>query len=145
MDSGKPKNRLSDSPVPIRLELSALWVSLMFCYVYGDLFGFFEQSTITHIAAGKAGPIGTQTGLLGAATSVAIPSLMVFLTLVLRPGLSRWSNIILGAAYTVIIIITMPGAWKFYQFLGGIEAILALVIVWYGWNWPRQEAPRPTA
>jgi len=128
---------LSDTQVPVRLKLSALWVSLMFCYVYGDLFGFFEQQTITEIASGKAGMIGTQGGLLAAAISVAIPSLMVILTLVLKPGASRWSNIVLGAVYTVIIIITMPGAWRFYVFLGVIEAVLSVSIVWYAWTWPR--------
>jgi hypothetical protein len=128
---------LSDAQVPVRLKLSALWVSLMFCYVYGDLFGFFERQTITAIAAGKAGMIGTQAGLLAAAISVAIPSLMVILTLVLKPGASRWSNIVLGAVYTVIIVITMPGAWRFFVFLGVIEAVLSVCIVWYAWTWPR--------
>jgi hypothetical protein len=125
----------------VRLKLSALWVSLMFCYVYGDLFGFFEQKNLSEIVSGQAGFIGTQAGLLAAAVSVAIPSLMVFLTLVVKTSASRWSNIVLGAVYAVIIIATMPGAWMFYLFLGGIEAVLSVGIVWYAWTWPRQEGP----
>ena len=139
LDNGS-KSILSDTKVPVRLKLSALWVSLMFCYVYGDLFGFFEQKTITEIASGHAGPIGTQAGLLAAAPSVAIPSLMVYFTLALKSSVSRWSNIILGVIYTAIIIITMPGAWIFYIFLGFIEAFLSLTIVCYAWYWPRQNA-----
>jgi hypothetical protein len=135
------ENILSDQKVPVRLKLSALWTSIMFCYVYGDLFGFFKQETVTEIASGRAGPIGTQAGLLAAAISVAIPSLMVFLTLALKPRASRWSNIILGVLYTMIIGITMPGAWIFYFFLGIIEAMLTLTVVWYAWNWPSQELP----
>jgi len=135
------KGGLSDAKLPVRLKLSALWVSLMFCYVYGDIFGFFEQTNITEIASGHAGTMGTQAGLLAAATSVAIPSLMVFLTLALQPVASRWANIILGLLYTVIILITMPGAWLFYIFLGVIEAVLCLIIVWYAWNWPRHQTP----
>ncbi len=133
----KTSGILSDVKVHVRLKLSALWVSLMFCYVYGDLFGFFKQSTIADIAAGKAGFIGTQTGLLVSAIVVAIPALMVFLSLVLRPSVSRWSNVTLGLLYTVIIIATMPGTWLFYQLLGVVEAALSLSIVWNAWHWPR--------
>jgi hypothetical protein len=58
---------------------------------------------------------------------------------VLKPRLNRWLNIILGATYTVIILITMPGAWVFYIFLGVIEIVLTMLVVWYAWNWPRQD------
>jgi hypothetical protein len=135
------KGILTDTKVQVRLKLSALWVSLMFCYVYGDLFGFFEQKNLSEIVSGQAGFIGTQAGLLAAALSVAIPSLMVFLTLVLKTSASRWANIVLGAVYTVIIIATMPGAWMFYVFLGVIEAVLSVAIVGYAWTWPRQDVP----
>ncbi len=112
----------------------------MLFYVYGDLFGFFKQRTLTDIISGKAGLIATQPGLLGAAVSVAIPGLMVVLSLVLQPNVSRWFNIILGVIYTVISIITMPGAWTYYIFLGVLEAVLTLMIVWYAWHWPRERA-----
>jgi hypothetical protein len=35
---------------------------------------------------------------------------MVFLTLVLKPAVSRWSNIALGSVYTVVMLITLPAA-----------------------------------
>jgi hypothetical protein len=38
------------------------------------------------------------------------------------------------------MLITMPGAWAFYIFLGVVEVVLTALIVWYAWNWPRQEA-----
>ena len=136
MDDEKATGTLSDVKVPVRMKLSALWASLMFCYVYGDLFGFFKQTTIADVASGKAGFIGTQTGLLVSAIVVTIPALMVFLSLALRPGICRWSNVSLGLLYTVIILATMPGAWMFYQFLGVVEAALSLLIAWYAWNWP---------
>jgi hypothetical protein len=128
---------LSDVKIHVKTKLSALWTTVVLCYIYGDLFGFFRQSTLTDIVAGKAGFIGTQNGLLGAAVSVAIPSVMVFLSFALAPPVSRWANIILGAAYTIIIIATMPGAWFFYVFLGVVEVILTTLIVWYAWTWPR--------
>lgn len=131
---------LSDMTVHVKLKLSALWATTVLCYIYGDLFGFFKQQTLAEIVSGKAGPIGTQAGLLAAALSVAMPSSMVILTLVIKPRLSRWLNIILGIAYTIIMLATMPGAWMYYVFLGVIEIVLTLLIVWYAWHWPKQES-----
>jgi hypothetical protein len=90
---------------------------------------------------GKMVPLGptTQGVLLFTSGMMAIPSVMVFLSLALKPNLNRWVNIILGVVYTVIILITMPDAWAFYIFLGIVEVVLTALIVWYAWNWPRQE------
>ncbi len=131
---------LSDMTIHVKLKLSALWATTVLCYIYGDLFGFFKQETLTEIVSGKAGPIGTQAGLLAAALSVAIPSAMVILSLVLKPVISRWANIILGVAYTIIMLVTLQGAWMYYVFLGVIEIVLTLLIVWYAWHWPKQES-----
>jgi hypothetical protein len=34
------------------------------------------------------------------------------------------------------MLITMKGAWLFYQFLGVVEVALTMLIVWHAWNWP---------
>jgi hypothetical protein len=109
----------------------------MLLYIYGDLFGFFEQQTLAQIMAGKAGFIGTQNGLLAAAAVIAVPSVMVFLCLLLPFRVDRWINIFFGAAYTIIILVTLPGSWRFYMFLGVIEAVISLLIIWYSWKWPK--------
>jgi len=130
---------LEDIKVPTRLKLSALWASLMFCYIYGDYFGLYQPGNLRDMLNGQMGPLGptTQGVLLGTAALMALPSLMVFLSLALPVALSRWFNIVLGVAYTVIILVSMPGAWVFYQFLGVIEAVLSLLIAWQAWRWPR--------
>jgi hypothetical protein len=130
-------NPLEDFRIPVKLRLSALWASVMLCYIYGDIFGFFKPGTLADILAGKTGPLGTQPGLFAAALLMAIPSVMVFLTLALAPTASRCANIVLGLLYTAVIIATMPGAWMFYIFLGVVEAVLTLLIVWHAWTWPR--------
>ena len=128
---------LNNGKVDVRLRLSALWVAVMLLYIYGDLFGFFEQKTLAAIVAGQAGFIGTQTGLLAAAAVIAVPSVMVVLSLVLEAQVSRWANVGLGLVYTLVIVVTMPGAWLFYKFLGVVEAVLTLAIAWTAWRWPR--------
>jgi hypothetical protein len=130
---------LVDAPVPVRLKLSALWAAVMFCYVYGDYFDLFKPGKLAAMMAGQT-PVGptTQAKLLAFAVMMAIPSVMVFLSLVLRPGVCRWTNVVLGLVYSAIIVLTMPGAWRFYLFLGCVEIALTLAVAWYAWTWPTQ-------
>jgi hypothetical protein len=109
------------------------------CYLYGDYFGLYVPGSLQSILDGKMGPLGatTQGVLLFTSAMMAIPSLMVALSLLLKPALSRWMNIVFGLVYTAIILMTMPGAWHFYIFLGVIEATLTLIIVWNAWQWPK--------
>ena len=138
----KGETVLDDIKIPVKLKLSALWASVMFCYVYGDYFELYEPGKLREMLEGKMMPLGpvTQGMLLGTSILMAIPAVMVFLSLALRPTPNRWANIILGAIYTLIMVMTMPGAWAFYIFLGVVEVALTALIVWYAWNWPRQEA-----
>jgi hypothetical protein len=130
---------LADQPVHVRVKLSALWAAVMFCYVYGDFFGLFTPGKLAAMMAGRT-PVGptTQAKLLAFALMMSIPSAMVFLSLVLRPSLARWANIVLGLLFSAIILITMPGAWSFYIFLGCVEVTLTLAIAWYAWTWPKR-------
>ncbi|WP_426702730.1 DUF6326 family protein [Rhodanobacter sp. Col0626] len=129
---------LGDIKVHVRFKLSALWAALMFCYIYGDYFGLYVPGKLQGILGGK-GPIGpvSESSLVATALLLAVPGLMVFLSLVLPPRLCRWLNIALGLFYTAIMVLTMPGAWWFYITLGVIEVALSLWVVAYAWRWPR--------
>ena len=133
---------LDDIKIHVKIKMSALWASVMFCYIYGDYFGLYQAGKLQGMLEGKMVPLGpaTQGVLVGTSVMMAIPSVMVFLSLALKPNLNRWVNIILGVIYTLIILITMPGAWAFYIFLGTVDVVLTALIVWYAWNWPKQEA-----
>ncbi|GAA0716444.1 hypothetical protein GCM10009105_22870 [Dokdonella soli] len=142
MDSMKKAGTtLDDIRIHVKMKISALWASLMFCYIYADYFGLYVPGTLQKMLEGKMGPLGptTQGVLLGTSLMMAIPSIMIFLSLVLKPNLNRWLNIIFGAIYTAIILITMWD-WAFYIFFGIIEVLLTGLIAWYAWNWPKQEA-----
>lgn len=143
MDSMKKAGTaLVDIRIPVQMKMSSLWVSAMFCYLYGDYFWLYQPGKLQGMLDGRMEPLGqtTQAMLVGTSLMMAIPSVMVFLSLALKPKLNRRVNIILGAIYTVIILITMQGSWAFVIFLGIIEIVLTALIVWYAWNWPRQEA-----
>lgn len=134
---------LEDIKVPVRLKLSAMWASVMFCYVYVDYFELYVPGKLQGMLGGQIVPLGpvTQGILLGTALMMTIPSLMVFLSLTLGVTLSRWSNIVIGIIYTAIQIMVVSGSsWIFYQFIGILEAALTALIAWVAWSWPKQPA-----
>src|SRR5690348_10867814 len=109
--SGKSASALDDPKINIKLKLAGLWTSTMFCYVYGDFFGLFQPGEVAQLFEGKIPHMGpsTQWLVLFCAVSVTIPALMVVLSLVLKPALNRWLNIVLGLVYTLFMLVTMPG------------------------------------
>ena len=137
----KAGTALDDIKIHVKLKISALWASVMFCYIYADYFGLYVPGALQKMLEGKMGPFGptTQGALVGTSVMMAIPSIMVFLSLAVRANVNRWVNIIFGVIYTVIILITMWD-WAFYIFFGVIEVVLTALIVWYAWNWPKQAA-----
>lgn len=137
-----PGRALQDIKVHVKLKLSALWASVMFCYIYGDYFWLYVPGKLQEMLAGKMAPFGPVTPgiLVGTSVSMAIPAVMIFLSLALKAGLSRWVNIIVGVIYTLFVLVTMPGASAFYYFLGSVDVVLTALIVWYAWTWPKQDA-----
>ena len=98
-------SRFIDHEVGVRLKISALWVVLLFLYAYGDIFGFFKPGQIEDIVSGQISGIDITEGFLFAVSVyVAIASVMIFLTLVLRPAAARWSNVLLAILYVVTIV-----------------------------------------
>lgn len=71
---------LEDYKINIKIKLAARWVSTMLCYIYGDYFGLYRPGTLQSMLDGRMGPLGptTQRVLVGTATLMAIPALMVF-------------------------------------------------------------------
>ena len=135
------RTALEDLKVNVRLRLSALWASVMFLYIYADYFGLHVPGALRSMLDGQMRPLGptTQGALLGAPLMLAIPSIMIFLSVALMPVWARWLNLIFGALYTLIILITMWG-WAFSTVYGIVEITLTSLVVWYAWKWPRATA-----
>jgi len=130
-----------DVRIGVRFKISALWVAMLFLFAYGDIFGSFVPGRIDDIRGGKISGIEiTQTFLLAASVYVAIASLMIFLTLVLRPTVSRWTNIVLPILYIISIVASVVGeSWVYFWFLSIAEGAMLLLIIWYAWRWPTLE------
>lgn len=130
-----------DTKVNVKLKLSALWAALMFIYLYVDFFGLFQPGAIEQILEGKVWVFDiTQTWAVSALILMMIPSLMVFLPLVLMPRVNRWVNIVVAIIYIVVAIGNPIGETWLTIWLGSaVEIVLLALIVWYAWKWPRQE------
>lgn len=113
----------------------------MFYYIYGDYFELYQPGKLQEMLSGRTAlGTATQSTLLGMAAVMAVPSLMIFLSLVLPPAANRWMNIVLGAVYSLIMVLAIQGSWHFYVFLGLVEIVLTLLIIFYAWTWPKQLA-----
>ena len=127
-----------DFPINIKLKISALWAAIMFCYLYGDYIEIYVPGVIAQaMEVSKSNAI--QLEYFAVALLMSIPSVMVFLTLVLKPKLNRWLNILIPALYIALLIaVNTETNWWFYLYLTVLEIIISLVTIWYAWNWPRK-------
>jgi len=134
--------KLQELSVNGRVKISALWTSMLFVFVYVDLFGTFRADFRADLAAGKVGGFTVNQSFLLATTAyILIPALMVFLTLVLRPGATRIANIALAVIYALTIVAGAVGEWNYYILGSAIEVVLLATIVYYAWTWPKETSP----
>ena len=139
----KAKKILQNDKVNVKIILAALWISVMFIYVYADIKTLFQPEIPEQIIAGViAGMTINQMFLFAAAVLMSIPPTMIILTLVLKPGVNRWLNIVVSFLHLVLIIITrfVPGKiWYYYIYYQSLEAVIHILIIWFAWRWPSKE------
>jgi hypothetical protein len=133
---------LEDMKVNVKYKLSALWVAVMFLFIYVDYFSLYEPGVIEDIMAGIVWKFDiTQTWAFSAMVLMTIPTLMIFLSLALAAKANRWTNIIVGALYFVVVVGNVIGeTWAFYILGTVVELVLLALIVGYAWRWPKQGA-----
>jgi hypothetical protein len=138
---------LEDVKVNVKIKLSALWVVLMFLYLYADVLAFYYPGIIKEIMGGQI--VGIRIGklfLLGSAVLMGIPSVMVFLSLVLKAKANRRTNIVLGIFHAGVLLATMfiPAetmeTYPHHLFYLIAEAAFIVLIIRYAWKWPKREA-----
>jgi hypothetical protein len=131
--------------VNARIKISALWASMLFVFVYVDLFSLYRRDVRADLEVGKiSGFTINHAFLLATTVYVVIPSLMVFVALILRPRANRIANIALGIVYALTIIAGAIGEWSYYILGSAIEVALIAAIVYYAWTWPKESRPAST-
>ena len=132
---------LKDFEVNIKIKLAALWTATTFCYLYGDYYELYTPGKIESLLSGK-NILDSPMILFIASIVMAIPPLMIFLSIVLKPRINKALNIIFGLLFTIIMVLIAIGSlapwYTFYVFLAIVEAILTFIIVWKAFKWPKQ-------
>ena len=129
---------MTDTKMDVKAKLAALWASMMFCYVYGDILSLYKPGVIGDIMAEEL-PIGSPESLLAAAIMMAIPIAMIFLSVVLPTKVNRPANILVGIAYTGVNLAAFIEPDAYYVFFGAMEAVITVLIIWHAWKWPGQQ------
>lgn len=137
--SPSPRPALEPSRASVRMQLAALWTSTTLCYIYCDYFELYQPGKLQSMLGGQFAPIGptTQSVLLGASAFLAVPCVMIALTMVLPASVSRVLNLLFGVVYTIVMLLLLPEVWQFYQLFAAIEVVLTASVVWLAWRWPR--------
>jgi len=137
----KNQKYLNDFKINVKIKLSVLWVTLMLFYIYADILGFYTPGVIEKVVSGEIEGVQITEGfLLSMAIWMAIPSVMVFLSLTLKANVNRLLNIIAGFI-SIIALGTTFFVGEFsarYTFQAIVEAVLIASIIWNALRWPSQ-------
>ncbi|MEZ5245705.1 MAG: DUF6326 family protein [Acidimicrobiales bacterium] len=126
-----------NSPVDIRLRISALWIAMLFIFAYVDLFSLYRPDVRADLANNRlAGFEIGQPFLLAVTVFVIIPSLMVYLSLVVGRELNRIANMVVAGTYALATIGSAIGEWNYYVAGSAVEAVLLALVVRHAWSWP---------
>jgi Family of unknown function (DUF6326) len=135
------QKQLEDIKINVKLKLASLWASLMFLVIYIDYFHLYMPNKIADIQKGRVFVFDiTQGFLLTAFVLVAIPGLMIFLSVILEAKINRWLNIIIAALNIPFMLFNLAGeAWTHMVVGAVVEVVLLSLIIYYAWHWPRIE------
>ena len=145
LENPPSRSALENLRMPVQAKLAAAWTSFMFLYIYVDYFHLYKPGAIDQIRGGVVfgfdiGPPFLTVGL----ASVAIPALMVMLSMTLPARVNRATNLVVALLYIPFSAFNaVGGSWAWASFYGlsiGIEVLLLAFILRSAWKWPRTPA-----
>lgn len=137
---------LIDYKINLKIKVASLWTALMFLYIYADYFRLMTPNKLEKMMNLQT-PMGVTTPKLLVIFSVIliIPTLMIFLSIFLKPQLNKWLNIVISFLYAIISILIITSSigneWQmFFVIFNIIELIILVLIISLVWKWPRHNA-----
>lgn len=127
-----------NTKIDVKIKLSALWTAVMFYMVFIDVLGLYIPGAQEEVIKTAGGTPVTQL-MLAAAVMLAAPIAMIFFSRVLDRTANRWANIIVGVI-TIVFVIGGGTLQPHYIFLGALETLAMLYIIWLAWTWPKDQA-----
>ena len=126
--------------IDTKVLLSTLWIVVMINMLKADILSLLIPGATDELAkfSASAGASIPQLMLIGAVMgNLAIA--MIILSRVLKYGINRWANIVVG----IVIIAYIWGggvSYPHYIFIASVETLCLLLIVWFAWTWRNVEA-----
>ncbi|MDX2561284.1 DUF6326 family protein [Streptomyces sp. TX20-6-3] len=139
---------LEDPRIPVRVKLAAAWTSFMFLYAYVDILAFFKPGVIDDIEVGVVWEFHiSQTLLTAFLALMAIPILMIVLSMTLPARANRVTNLVVASVQVPFAAFNAVGeSWTYFYGLGvALELIVLALILRYAWTWPRTAPSATTA
>ena len=138
-------NPLDNPPIPVQAKLAAAWTSFMFLYIYVDYYHLYKPGAIDDILVGVVFEFDISPALMTAFLAlIAIPALMVMLSITLPARVNRATNLVVAALYIPVTVFNAVGEswdWAFFYGLSiGLEVLLLAFILRSAWAWPRTPA-----
>jgi len=148
-ENSPSQSMLEDLHMPVQAKLAAAWASVMFLYIYVDYLALYKPGFLDDLLAGTVhefdlGP----TFVAMALTLMAVPSLMILLSVTLPARVNRTVNLVVAALYIPVTVFNAAGEpWSYAYFYGfsiGLEVLLLAFILRSAWTWPRRIASPAT-
>lgn len=131
---------LDNPQIPVQIKLAAAWTSFMFLYLYVDHLALYKPGFVDGILAGKIWEFDVSQALMVAAfISVAIPAIMILLSITLPAHVNRVANLVVAALNIPYAIFNAAGeSWIYFFGLSiGLEVLILAFILRSAWTWPR--------
>ena len=137
---------LEDRQVPVQAKLAAAWTSFMFLYIYVDYLALYKPGFVDEILAGRVHEFDTgPTFVALALTLIAIPSLMILLSMTMPARVNRTINLVVATLYIPVSIYNAEGESLTYSYFYGLsiglEVLLLAFILRSASTWPRTPSP----
>ena len=129
----------------VRIVLAALWIAEVLSSLNGDTYRLSDSVVLKSLLENTGSIKATPELLLVMSIIFVFPILMSALTLILKYSVSRWANRIIGILYAMIIlafwVLVLVLRSADYEIVWSTaQVVFALLVVWYAWKWPKQEA-----
>ena len=124
----------------VRSKLSTLCILVLFNMVFADVVGFMNPGALERIIGGEEAAFEITQGLLVVfAVLLEIPIAMILLSRVLNRRANQLANTA-AVVLTILFVIGGRSEYLSYLFFATMEVVFMLLILWFAWTWPKQEA-----
>ncbi|RAJ11519.1 DUF6326 family protein [Arenibacter echinorum] len=132
---------LENLKINVKIKLALYWIALMFLYIYNDILSLYQPGHVAELAEGHSqGVQFTPPILIGAAVLMALPGIMVLLSVTIKARANRLVNIIMAIFHILVLIATQfigeGETWLYWRLYEILELTLLLLIIRLAWKWP---------